>query len=182
MAENPVEILFLMQQVSATLFSLSNKLQLVGDKYLGKLTSRQLMVMMAILHLKEDGPILNNIAVKLGTTRQNIKQLVNSMKKKGYIVTVPSPRDKRVVNVKITEAGKHATIECSEKGMIFFLDLFKEFSKDEMELLWGFLKKMFRFDGAEQNGFEEEAGFEMDEEQFNAQARLMKEFEKRRNK
>jgi hypothetical protein len=108
--------------------------------------------------------------------------LVTSIKKKGYAVTVPSLHDKRAVNVRITEAGKHVTIECGEKGMIFFLDLFKDFSKEEMELLWGFLKKMYRFDGVEQDGFEEEAGFEMDDEQFNAQSRLMMEFEKRRNK
>ncbi len=179
--ENPKEIVFLMQQVYATLFSLANKIQVQGDKYLEKLTSRQLMSMMAILHLPEDGSTLNNIARKLGTTKQNAKQLVTNLEKKDYVVTLPSPRDKRAVNVKITEAGKHITIECGEKGLIFFLDLFKDFTKDEMELLWGFLKKMYRFDGIEQDGFEEEAGFEIDEEQNQAQKRVMKEFEKRRN-
>jgi DNA-binding MarR family transcriptional regulator len=180
--ENPEEIVFLMQQVYATLFSLANKLQVQGDKYLEKMTSRQLMAIIATAHLPEDGATLNNIARKLGTTKQNVKQLVTNLEKKGYVLTVPSLRDKRAVNVKTTEAGKHAWLECGEKGLIFFLDLFKDFTKEEMEILWGFLKKMYRFDGVEQDGFEEEAGFNMGEDQNEAQARVLKEFEKRRNK
>ena len=37
--------LFLMQQAYATLFSLSNKVQMIGDKYFEDLTSRQYMAM-----------------------------------------------------------------------------------------------------------------------------------------
>ena len=181
MKENPQEIIFLMEQVYATLFSLANKLQVAGDKYLEKLTSRQLMTMIAIAHLPEGGATMNNIARKLGATKQNVKQLLTNLEKKGYVVIEPCLRDKRAVNVEITEAGKYVWLECSEKGIIHFLDLFKDFTKEEMEIFWGFLKKMYRFDGVEQDGFEEEAGFDMGEDQNEAQARVLKEFEKRRN-
>ena len=89
MKENPKEIVFLMEQVYATLFSLSNKLQVLGDRYLGKLTSRQLMAMMAIVHLPEGGATLNGIAGKLGTTKQNVRQLVNSIEKKATSLLNP---------------------------------------------------------------------------------------------
>jgi DNA-binding MarR family transcriptional regulator len=151
---------FLRQQTYATLFPLANKLQIQGDKYLESLTSRQFMAMIAIAHLEEDETTLNNIARKLGTTKQSVKQLITIIEKKGYIVIAPSQKDKRAVNIKITESGKQAMLDCGERGMKFFSDLFKDFTVEEMEILWGLLKKLYRFDGEEQDGFEDEAVLE----------------------
>jgi Transcriptional regulators len=155
MAEYPDDKLFLMQQVYATLFSLTNKLQIKGDEYLEGLTSRQLMTMIAIVHLPENEATLNNIARKLGTSKQNVKQLIANMEKKGYVVTLPSEKDKRSCNVRITEPGKEIALKCAEKGHLFFTDLFKDFSNEELKTLWDLLKKLYRFDGEAQDGFEE---------------------------
>lgn len=174
--------IFLMQQTYGTLFSLANKLQEQGDKYLEKLTSRQFMAMVAIIHLPENETTLNNIARKLGTTKQSVKQLITIIENKGYIITVPSQKDKRAVNVKITESGKQVMLKCGELGMYFFADLFKDFTTEEMELLWSLLKKLYRFDGEEQDGFEEEAVLETDQDQNEARMRALKEFERRRNR
>ena len=148
--------IFLIEQAYATLFSLTNKIQVQGDRYLNGLTSRQLMTMLAITHLPEDHKTLNNIARKLGTTKQSVKQLITIMEKKGYVAAVPSRRDKRAVNIQITESGRRIMIECGESGVKFLADLFHEFTLEEMELLWSLLKKLYRFDGEEQSGFEEE--------------------------
>lgn len=166
--------IFLMQQTYATLFSLANKIQVKADKYLGAMTSRQIMTMVAIGHLQEDQTTLNNIARKLGTTKQSVKQIITIMERKGYVVTVPSQQDKRAVNVKITEYGKQACVEVSERSIYFFTDVFKDFKTEEMETLWGLLKKLYRFDGEEQDGFEEEGnvGIEVDQEEL---TRLIKE-------
>jgi len=173
--------LFLMQQTYATLFSLINKIQTQGDKYLGNLTSRQLMTMIAMMHLPEEETTLNNIARKLGTTKQSVKQLITVLEKKGYVITTPSRQDKRAVNVRITDSGKRVMMECFEKGIYFFLDLFNDFTDEEMECLWTLLKKLYRFDGEAQDGFEEETNLEMGEEQENIQKRIMREFSKRRS-
>ncbi len=173
--------IFLMQQTYATLFSLANKIQMKGDQYFKTLTSRQFMAMIAIIHLPEDETTLNNIAKKLGTTKQSVKQLISIIENKGYVITTPSKKDKRAVNIKITESGKQVMLECSEKGLNFFGDLFKDFTSKEMEILWEMLKKMYRFDGEPQDGFEAEAALDMGAEQYEAQTRALKEFERRRN-
>jgi DNA-binding MarR family transcriptional regulator len=148
---------FLMQQTYATLFSLTNKLQVQGDRYLGDLTSRQLMTLLAITHLEEDQRTLINIARKLGTTKQSAKQLISILEREGYVVSEPHPRDGRAINAKLTKSGKQILLKCGERGMQFFDDLFKEFASEELETLWNLLKKLYRFDGEEQSGFEEEA-------------------------
>ncbi|MGE7998124.1 MarR family winged helix-turn-helix transcriptional regulator [Lysinibacillus sp. NPDC093190] len=173
--------LFLMQQIYSALFSLGNKIQVQSDQYLEKLTSRQFMAILAIAHLPEDQTSFNNIARKLGTTKQNVKQLVTTMKNKGYVEIAPSEHDKRAVNTKITEFGKQVTLEAGEKGVYFLADLFKDFSTNELETMWGLLKKLYSFDGEEQDGFEEHSNLTMDENQNDVQLYVLKEFERRRN-
>jgi Transcriptional regulators len=169
----------LMQQTYATLFSLANKLQLQGDRYLEHLTSRQFMAILAVLHLPEEETTLNNIARKLGTSKQNVNVLMANIEKRGYVNIVPSPRDKRAMNVRLTDSGEKVMLECGKKGIAFFTDLFHEFTAEELETLWGLLKKLYRFDGEEQDGFEEDVDYKVEvsrEEQDEA----MKEFRKMR--
>ncbi|MGZ9583170.1 MarR family winged helix-turn-helix transcriptional regulator [Paenibacillus marinisediminis] len=173
--------LFLMQQTYATLFSLANKIQIKGDAYLKSLTSRQYMVMLAIAHLPEDETTLNNIGRKLGTTKQSVKQIITILEKKGYILITPSQKDKRAVNVSITESGKQLMLESTENGIYLLTDLFAEFSSEELEQMWYLLKKMYRFDGEDQDGFEAEGNLGPVENQDELQTRVMKEFERRRN-
>ncbi|MFJ7666572.1 MarR family winged helix-turn-helix transcriptional regulator [Lysinibacillus sp. NPDC097195] len=172
--------LFLMQQTYATLFSLSNKIQVKGDKYLEILTSRQYMAMLAIAHLPEDETTLNNIARKLGTTKQSAKQLISIIEKKGYVQIVASQKDKRAVNIKITKTGEQALLVVSEKGVYLLEELFQKFSTEELETMWYLLKKLYRFDGEEQDGFEEDVNLPLDEDHTQLQSSVLKEFELRR--
>ncbi|WP_297422376.1 MarR family transcriptional regulator [Clostridium sp.] len=173
--------LFLIQQIYATIFSLTNKLQIKGDEYYKRLTSRQVMVMAAILHLSENETTINNIARKLGTSKQSVKRLISIIENKGYVITVPSQLDKRAVNVKITDSGKEVIKECGETSMKFFANLSKGFSNEEMEMLWTLLKKLYKFDGEEQDGFEEEVDYKIGQIENDAQTRAFNEFKRIRN-
>lgn len=173
--------LFLMQQAYATLFSLTNKVQIAGDKYIKYLTSRQLMVIVAIAHLDEEERTINNIAGKLGTTKQSVKQMLNIIEQKGYIKAIPSKKDKRAINIKVTEEGTETLIKCAELGTYFMAELFKNFSSSEIETLWKLLKKLYQFDGEEQNGFEAEGTLDLGRDLDELQENILKEFEKRRN-
>jgi DNA-binding MarR family transcriptional regulator len=121
------------------------------------------MVMIAIIHLPKGEASLNAIARKMGTTKQSVKQLVALLENRGYLVTAPSLRDKRAVNVALTPLGDQALIAGGELGLKFFTDLFHDFTPQEMETLWGLLKKLYRFDGEEQDGFEEEIHYQPSE-------------------
>ncbi|GAA3401118.1 MarR family winged helix-turn-helix transcriptional regulator [Paenibacillus hodogayensis] len=173
--------IFLMQQAFATLFSLTNKLQIQGDKSIGHVTTRQFMAMTAVAHLAENETTLNNIARKLGTSKQSVKQLITILENKGFLLSVPSQQDKRAINVKITESGKQVLLQASENGLFFLEHLFKDFTMEEMESLWSLLKKLYRYDGNEQDGFEEDSVLEVDENDQETQTRVIKEFERRRN-
>jgi DNA-binding MarR family transcriptional regulator len=173
--------LFFMQQAYATLFSLTNKVQMAGDQYLKELTSRQYMAMLAAAHLAEDERTINNIARKLGTTKQSVKQLITKLEEKRFITAEPSKKDKRAVNIKFTEAGVEVMLKCGELGIYLLADFFKDFSSSEIETLWILLKKLYRFDGEEQDGFEAEGAVETNQDLTEIQERVLTEFKKRRN-
>jgi len=172
--------LFFMQQALSTLFSVTNKLQAAGDQFLKKLTVRQIMVMIAIIHLPEDRATLNSIAKKLGTTKQSVKQLVAAMEKKGYLATVPSEKDRRAVNVSITSAGKETIAANCEPSLDYFAGVFHEFSAEELKTFWDLLKKLYRFDGKEQDGFEEEVPYCTEDGFSGSQLRAVQKFSERR--
>ncbi|KNY29289.1 MarR family winged helix-turn-helix transcriptional regulator [Pseudobacteroides cellulosolvens] len=171
----------LMQQIYAILFSLANKLQIQGDNQFKNLTSRQFMAILAVLHLPEDETTLNNIARKLGTSKQNTNVLITNIEKKGYIITMPSVRDKRAINVKVTEKGKQIILECGKKGIEFFAKVFRDFTEAELELLWNLLKKLHGYDGEEHDGFEEDIDYKLEIKE-DEQIKAIEEFAKLRNK
>ena len=149
-------LLHIMQQAFSSLFSVSNKIQIAGDRYCEPLTSRQYMTILAVLHLDKDETTIINIAKKLGTTKQNVTQLVKSLEKKGFVSIIPSKKDKRAVNVGLTEQGMDAVIKCGrDSGINFMADIFRDFTEEEIETLWKLLIKLYGFDGVEMDGFEE---------------------------
>lgn len=173
--------LFFMQQAYATLMAVANKLEAQDDKYFKSLTSRQYMAILAVFHLPPEETTVKNIAKKLGTTKQNANQLIAAIEKKGYITTSTSEKDKRAINIKVTDSGVQAMLECAEIGVIFLADIFKDFDEKEIEILWCLLKKLYSFDGEEQDGFEEDANDRLEGDYSDLQTRALEAFRKKRN-
>lgn len=173
-------LLHKIQQTYSNLFLVSNKIQMVSDKYCEPFTSRQYMAMLAILHLPEDETSYINIAQKMGTTKQNVTQIIKSLEKKKYVYIEDSKKDKRSVNVVISPMGKQAMIECGEDGSIHLMaDLFKNFTEDEIDVLQKLLGKLYAFDGVSVDGYEEEIN--MTEINRDSVCKALDRFEKLRN-
>ena len=147
--------IFFSHQVLGTLFSVTNKIQAHGGKYLKNLSVRQMELIGAIIHLPEGKATINNIARFIGTTKQSVKQIVAALEKKQYLKAVPSERDKRAVNVTITPLGKRIIRACSEHNNEFIADIFQEFTRADLQNLLELLEKLYRFDGIKQESFEE---------------------------
>lgn len=146
--------LFLTQQIITTLLASANKIQCETDKKNKDITVRQFMTLLAIEHLNSKDTSYSNIAHKLGTTKQNAKQLVIGLEKRGYVTCIGSESDKRASNVLITEEGKRVGNVYLIEGNMFLDEVSSSFTENELEILWNLLKKLYSFDGKEFNGFE----------------------------
>jgi len=143
--------LFFSHQTLAVLFSITNKLQMQGDKYLQNLTIRQMLAIPTIIHAPNGKATINYIAKQLGTTKQNAKQIVDALVKKGYLSIAPSELDKRAVNVTATSGSEEAFRLCSERTDEFVADIFHGFTTEDLETLWTLLNRLYHFDGAPQD-------------------------------
>lgn len=182
--EHELNDLFLMQQVYSTLFSVYNKMQNESTKRFTKLSSRQYMTILAILHLPENERTMNNVAKKLSTTKQNIRQLLTALEKKQFIEIRTSDIDKRAANLRITSSGMNEMLKAGEIGILLLADVFHEFSSEELQTLWNLLKKMYRFDGKEQDGFENDpdSGVLLDSTAQEMQIKALQAFAEKRKK
>lgn len=176
--------LHVMQQSYASLFSVVNKVQARGDEYLEMLTSRQHMTLIAIAHLPTEDTTLMNIAKKLGTTKQTANKLISSLAKKDMFTLCQANWINVQSILRLPLKEKKALISCSEKSTYFLADMFHDFTTDEIETFWRLLQKLYRFDGEEQDGFEEKAHLKVeDQAQFisdDYEEKIMAEFSKRR--
>ena len=152
--------LFYAQQVLVTLFSVTNKLQMQGDKHLRDITIRQMLAIPALIHAPKGKATINHLARSMGTSKQSAKQVVEAMEKKGYLAVVPSKQDKRAVNVTVTPEGQRAFGICSERTDEFLADIFSNLNAGELETLSLLLQKLYCFDGVEQEGWEGKAPYD----------------------
>lgn len=150
---------YYIQQIFSTIFYLSNKIQVQGDKLDERITVRQWMLLLTILHLPENEASYSQIADKMGCSKQNVKHIAQSLEKKNYIVWEKSKTDKRAVNVKITKDCLEIMKQYYEKGNEFMNTIFKDFDGGELETLWKLLKKIANYDGSSWTGYEERVNF-----------------------
>lgn len=180
--EKELQELHYMQQIYSDMFIVMNKIQSYGDKCMQELTSRQYMAILAILHLPREETTFINISRKLGTTKQNVSTMLNGLEKKGLVKTVPDERDKRSVNVLVTELGMKVVAACSASGILLFEEIFHNFTFAELEVMRTFLKKFRHILGNGRDGFEEQVDSSTEEKSFSREElELIQEFSHRRN-
>ena len=134
--------LFFAHQSLMTLFLVTNKLQMQGDKHLEDLTIRQILAIPALFHAPGGKATINHIARSMGTTKQSAKQIVAALTKKGYLSVVPSKQDKRAVNIEISAEGQAAFHRCSERTDEFLAEIFCNFTAEELETFCILLQKL----------------------------------------
>ncbi len=159
-----LEILDDMHQAYSLLFIALNKIQVEADSHLENLTIRQLMLLIAIAHLEPQEATIVNIASTLGTSKQNVNRLVSFMVKAGYLSSESSQTDKRSVNISITEEGLSVMQENTINSNRYFLNLFKDFTKEEIATFRNTLEKLANYDHTYQKHFEKQVEIDIGKE------------------
>jgi len=149
-----------MHQTYSLLHIALNRIQTEADASLEDITLRQLMLLLAIKHLKPQEATIVNIAGILGTSKQNVTRLVSSMTWSGDLSSKPGQNDKRNVNISITDAGLTAMNKATGHSNAYFLKLFQDFSREELGTLRNMLEKLVG-QNSDQKYFEEKANIDI---------------------
>ncbi|WP_092561049.1 MarR family winged helix-turn-helix transcriptional regulator [Anaeromicropila populeti] len=123
------------------LFSLSNRIQTIGDKEFDDITMKQHFMMIA-LEMFEQPPALTEMGAVIGCSYQNVKRMAEHLQKEQYLTIEKDGIDKRKLLLKST--GKFEKMACDqrEKTVKFMENLYRNITQKEMEITLRTLKKM----------------------------------------
>jgi DNA-binding MarR family transcriptional regulator len=91
------------QFIFGSIFLLSNKLQLLGDKVTKEITLKQWFLLNMLQKMDNKSPNFMEIAKVIGTSRQNVSKMISILEKKGMVKLQPSKKDQRAVFVTLTQ-------------------------------------------------------------------------------
>lgn len=123
-------------------FAFHNRLQAVGDSFYEEITCKQFFLLACMNLYPEEAPTANELAKTMGCTRQNVKEILNSMEKKNLIRLETDEEDKRKRRVYLTENALLMSDKYREKESEFMNYLFKGISDAEVDEVYKTLSRI----------------------------------------
>jgi DNA-binding MarR family transcriptional regulator len=121
---------------------ISNKFVQFGDLIMPDITFRQWFLLLMISRMGQQEKTVNSIAEFVGSTRQNVKRMLDSLAKKGYVIIEKSSSDTRALNVRLNQKTYQYFSENDEPLASEMNKLFSAFSEGEIRNLAKALKKL----------------------------------------
>ena len=135
------------EYIFGSILLLSNKMQIWGDKILSDLTLKQWFLLVLISKMENKNPTIKEIAEFSGTTRQNVKKMLEQLHKKKYIKIQGSKTDSRALNVSLLKKTFDYFKENEKKGAEAANQMFSEITDEEMSVTKQTFDKLHIFFG-----------------------------------
>lgn len=105
-------------------FLLANRLQVMGDGVLEEITLKQWLLLVMIFNMDKNKPSVSEIAEFMGSTRQNVRKMLDTLATKGYVTLSVSEQDRRSLAVSLTDKALFFFREFESMGSEFLEGLF----------------------------------------------------------
>lgn len=131
--------------IFGSIFLLSNRLQVIGDQYLGRddTTTKQWFLQVMISQFGDNPPTLSEVAELMGSSRQNVKQLALKLAEKGFLTIQKDEQDARALRLKQTDKSQVFWERRKKQDDEYIEDLFKDFSAEEINVMSKGFGKLF---------------------------------------
>jgi DNA-binding MarR family transcriptional regulator len=118
--------------IFALIFMLSNQLQSIGDTFFEEVSTKQWFVLVVLNIMDGYSPTLNELSEAVGSSHQNVKQLVLKLEQKGYVEISKDAEDARRLRISLTPKSEAFSKAYEEKSAQFLNQLFDSFKKEEL--------------------------------------------------
>lgn len=130
----------MMRALFINLFIQQNRIQTAYDNFSPEISTKQ-WLLLAMTSNCPAPKTLTRIGQLMGCSRQNVKQLADSLEKKGFINIIKGKR--RSVCLELTEKADLYYDEICLNRKKFLEQLYKEFTDDEIALLYSFQSNIY---------------------------------------
>ena len=87
-------------------FAFHNRLQAVGDSFYDEITCKQFFLLACMNLYPDEAPTANELARSMGCSRQNVKEILNSLEKKQLVHLAVDSKDKSRHNLWLQNINK----------------------------------------------------------------------------
>lgn len=120
--------------IFASIFSLANKLQVIGDRFDANITIKQWLFLVGVSKFPEP-PTVSEVANFVGYSRQNAKRLAETLKEHGYVTINKDKNDARALRIELTNKCRDHFSSRYQQELDFLAKIFNDF---DAELTEGF--------------------------------------------
>ncbi|MEE0858480.1 MAG: MarR family winged helix-turn-helix transcriptional regulator [Acutalibacteraceae bacterium] len=121
----------------------NNQYQTIGDKYYNGISLKQEYLLSVMeYYFCDNAPTLNELAQHIGSSHQNIKQIVSKLVDKGYLKLEQDKDDKRKRRVYFTEKYNQEKDEFEGRRNSLISKTFANISEDEITKALYVINKM----------------------------------------
>lgn len=124
------------------IFALSNKLQLIGDKFDPNISTKQWFLIAVIASFKDESPTISMTAERIGNSRQNVKKMAGILEKKGFLTIIKDNVDGRIQRLELTEYCMDYFNKRQEKEEKYMDSLFTDFDEEKLTGLFKGMKQL----------------------------------------
>lgn len=128
--------------VFGTIFTLSNKLQIAGDRLDPQLSVKQWLFLAGVLRCESDMPTLSEVAARIGSSRQNVKKTALILERQGFVSIRKDEADARMMRIHLTEACRVHLMQREDMEKRFIEELFEGVGEQDILALRAALQKL----------------------------------------
>jgi len=121
------------EYIFGSILLIANKIQIWGDNILQDLTLKQWYLLMLISKMNNKNPSINDISEFSGTSRQNVKKILEQLGKKNFVKIRRSKTDARTLNVSLTKKTYNYFTENEKKDADIVNNIFSKITDEELK-------------------------------------------------
>lgn len=129
-----------MQVIFSSIFVLQNRMQTAGEKIQTRISMKQ-WLLLSMTQCCPEPKTLTNVGKLMGCSRQNIKKLVLTLERKGFVRLLSGSNNS--VCIELTEEVNKYAEEIGERNAKVLKLLFADFTEKEIEQLFTLYGKLY---------------------------------------
>lgn len=123
------------------LSAFDNRFQAIADKTIGEISWKQFFAIICI-NLCKKKPTIKELAGIMGSSHQNVKQILLKLEKKGFVIILADEEDRRKQRVELTEKCIKFCEENNEQSNKAVKTMFEGISEEQLQITISTIIKM----------------------------------------